>query len=52
MLAQVREEHRLVIFENGMLRRVFGPARKWREAVEDSIMRRFITCTLHKMLLG
>jgi hypothetical protein len=33
----LREEHRLRIFENRVLR-VFGPKRKkWQEAVEDSI---------------
>jgi hypothetical protein len=26
--------------------------RKWREAGEDCIMRSFITCTLHQILLG
>jgi hypothetical protein len=26
--------------------------RRWWEAAEDCIMRSFITCTLHKMLLG
>jgi hypothetical protein len=26
--------------------------RKWREAGEDHIMRSFITCTLHHILLG
>jgi hypothetical protein len=38
----------LKVFENRVLRRVFGPEReKWREAEEDCIMRSFITCTLH-----
>jgi hypothetical protein len=26
--------------------------RKWREAEEDCILRSFITCTLHRILLG
>jgi hypothetical protein len=25
---------------------------KWQEAAEDCIMRSFITCTLHQILLG
>jgi hypothetical protein len=36
-----------------VLRRIFGlRGRKWQEAGEDCIMRRFITCTLHQILLG
>jgi hypothetical protein len=43
------EEHmsRLRVFENRVLRRIFG-----REAGEDCIMRSFITCRLHQILLG
>jgi hypothetical protein len=37
------EEHRLRVFENRVLRRIFGPDRKWREAGEDCIIRNFIT---------
>jgi hypothetical protein len=37
------------MFENRVLRRMFGPK---REAGEDCIMRSFITCTLHQILLG
>jgi hypothetical protein len=44
----VREEHRLRMYEYKALSRIFEPKRrKWREAGEDSIMRSFITCTLH-----
>jgi hypothetical protein len=36
-----------------VLRRIFGPKRgKWREAGEDCLMRSFITCKLHQILLG
>jgi hypothetical protein len=49
---KLREEHRLRVFENRMLRRVFGPKRKWQEAIEDCIMRSFITCMLHQVLQG
>jgi hypothetical protein len=48
----LREENRLRVFENRVLRGIFGPKMKWKETGEDYIMRSFITCTLHKMLLG
>jgi hypothetical protein len=52
-LVTLREEHRLRVSENRVLRRIFGRrGRKWREAGEDFIMRSFITCTLHQILLG
>jgi hypothetical protein len=35
------------VFENRMLRRIFGPKRKWQEVGEECIMRSFITSTLH-----
>jgi hypothetical protein len=39
--------------ENRVLRRIFGHKREeWREAGGGSIMRSFITCTFHRMLLG
>jgi hypothetical protein len=35
-----------------MLRTIFGPkTEKWREAGEDYIMRSFINCTLHKIII-
>jgi hypothetical protein len=37
--------------ENRVLRRIFERKRKWWEAGEDYIMRSFITCTLHHILL-
>jgi hypothetical protein len=40
------------MFENRVQRRIFGAKRKWQEAGEDCIMRSFITCTLHQILLG
>jgi hypothetical protein len=41
------------MFENRVLRRIFGPKKgNWREAGEDCIMRSFITCTLHNVSLG
>jgi hypothetical protein len=48
----LREEHRLRVFENRVLRRIFGPK---REEVTggwiDGITMRFMACTLHYMLL-
>jgi len=44
---------RLRVFEIRVLRRIFGPKRE--EVAEDwrrLIMRNFITCTLHQILLG
>jgi hypothetical protein len=36
------------VFEKKVLRRLFGPTRKWWEAGEDCIMRSFLTCTLQR----
>jgi len=48
----LREEHRLGVFGNRALKGIFRPKkRKWQEAGEDCIMRSFITCTLHQILL-
>jgi hypothetical protein len=49
----LREEHRLRVFENRVLRRIFGPKRDevaggWK----NCIMRSCIVCTLHPVLLG
>jgi hypothetical protein len=43
----LREEHRLRVFENRVLRRIFGPKRdevtgEWRKCITSN----FITCTL------
>jgi len=39
------------VFENRVLRRIFGPKRgKWLEDGEDCIIRSFVTCTLHHIL--
>jgi hypothetical protein len=43
-----REEHRLRVFENSVLRRIFGPKREG----ENYTMMNFITCILHLILLG
>jgi hypothetical protein len=48
----LRKEHRLGVFENRVLRRIFGPKRK--EVVEggQDCMMSIVTCTLHQMLFG
>jgi hypothetical protein len=49
----LREEHRLRVFENRVLREYLDlRGRKGQEAEEDCIMRSFITYTLHQALLG
>jgi hypothetical protein len=49
----LREEQRLRVFENRLLRRILNlRGKKWREAGEDFIMRSFMTCTLHQILLA
>jgi hypothetical protein len=48
-----RKEHKLKIFENRVLRRIFGTKREESgEAEEDYTERNFITCTLLQILLG
>jgi hypothetical protein len=41
----LREEHRLRVFENRVLRRIFGPKRV-RRLEKNRMTRGFITCTL------
>jgi hypothetical protein len=49
----LRKESRLRVFENRVLRRIFGPKRnEVRGAGEDCIMRSFVICTYHQMLFG
>jgi hypothetical protein len=50
----LREEHRLRMFENRMLKRIFGPKRDevtggWRKNCK---MRSCMVCTPHPVLLG
>jgi hypothetical protein len=49
----LKEERRLRVFENRLLRRIFGP--KWDEVTENTenyIMRSLIICTRHPILSG
>jgi hypothetical protein len=43
------EEHRVRVFENRMMRRIFGQKRE--EVAENCMMESFITCTLHQVKL-
>jgi hypothetical protein len=47
----LREEHRLRVFENRVLRRIFLGRRgmRWRENGESCIMRSFMICTLRQV---
>jgi hypothetical protein len=45
------EEHRLRVFENSVLRKIFGPKRKMDHG-ENCIMMSFMTCILRQILLG
>jgi hypothetical protein len=46
----LREEQRFWVFENWVLRRIFGPRREeGREAEEDHIIRVLIACSLHQI---
>jgi hypothetical protein len=40
------------VFENSVLRRIFGLKRKWWEAGENCTGRSFINCTLPQIFLG
>jgi hypothetical protein len=46
----LREEHRLRVFENRVLRRIFGPKRnKVTGSGENYITRSLMICTAHKI---
>jgi hypothetical protein len=49
----LREEQRLRVFENRVLRRIFGPKRARRQGSgQDYIARHLMACTHHQMLFG
>jgi hypothetical protein len=48
---QLKEEYRLRVFENRVLRIICGPRMKQWEAGEHCVMRSFITCMLNQLLL-
>jgi hypothetical protein len=43
----LREEHRLMVFKNKVLRRIFGPKRD--EVTGNCIMRSFVICALRQV---
>jgi hypothetical protein len=48
----LREEHRLRVFENKVLRRIFGPKRdEVTENGENCLMRSIVICFLRQVLL-
>jgi hypothetical protein len=48
----LREEHRLRVCENRVLRRIFGPRKRKTDRRENCIMMNFTACILHRILLG
>jgi hypothetical protein len=51
-IVTLREEHRLSVFENRVLRRIFGPKRdKVTGGGENFIIRNFVICT-HPIFCG
>jgi hypothetical protein len=48
----LREEHRLRVFENRVLRRIFGAKREEGISWKNCIMMYFIASVLHLVLLG
>jgi hypothetical protein len=49
-LGTLREKHRLRVFENRVLRRIFGPKRdEVTEGGENYITRSFVICTLRQV---
>ena len=53
MVAHMREERRLRVFENKLLRRMFGPNRDMvLGSGENYIMKSLMICTPHSLLFG
>jgi hypothetical protein len=48
----LREEHRLRVFENRVLKKVLGPKRYEVTSREDHIMKSFMICSPHQILFG
>jgi hypothetical protein len=46
------EEHRLRVFENRDLRKIFGPKGKKVDREENCIMMNFTACILYRIFLG
>jgi len=48
----LREERRLRVLGNRVLRRIFGTKKRGNKIVENYIMRSLMTCTAHQILFG
>jgi len=49
----LREERRLRVFENRLLRRIFGPKRdEVTKSGENYVMRSLMICSLYALLFG
>jgi len=48
----LREEHRLRVLENRVLRKIFGPGTRYQGSGKDDITRSFMICTTHQILFG
>jgi hypothetical protein len=48
----LREEHRLRVFENMVMRKILGSKKRRQENGEDHITRSFMTCTPQQILFG
>jgi hypothetical protein len=50
----LKDVYRLRVFENRVLRRIFGPKREGRKTDrgQNCIMMNFTACILHRILLG
>jgi hypothetical protein len=48
----LREVHRLRMFQNRVLRKIFGPKSRKTDLGENCIMVKFIVCIFYQMLLG
>jgi hypothetical protein len=49
----LRDKRRLKVFDNRVLRRIFGPKRdELTGSGEDYITRSFVLCTPHQTLIG
>jgi hypothetical protein len=50
MISHPRGKHRLRVFQNRVLRRIFGQKRKKQDGGENYISNSFIICTVHQIL--
>jgi hypothetical protein len=48
----LRKKHGLRVFENKVLKRIFGPKKEEQGDGENYNIRSFLICTFHQILLG